>query len=345
MLDTWSLIRDTLIMNLKLFLRIGINTLIGAVLVYFWLKLVDINAIINELKSVSLWVLPLPVICFCTASFLRALRLKVLLKEYNIPKKNLWLLTMLGQLLSFTIPVRAGEIAKGVYLSTHFNIHFGKSVIWIFLDRFVDFWFSLVIALVLLLFIPTALPESLMPILLFLVVLITTFSVFILIKPDAAKKLFNLFSQILIAPKLKILFNKFTGFIIESFVFLKKGTTDNILVIILTIVALIIEALSWYIGFFAVTGKNSDFLSMLLGSVLTSLTYLIPAAPGYVGSAEASGLAVFTYGLGLDKTMVSAVTVLIHILTLVYILFFGIISLYSLKFDLRLVWKKFRKNG
>lgn len=145
-------------------------------------------------------------------------------------------------------------------------------------------------------------------------------------------------------PKLKVLFNKFTYFIIESFVFLKKGTINNLLVIILTLSALIIEALSWYIGFLALNGKNSDFLTIQLGSVLTSLTYLIPAAPGYIGSAEASGLAVFTYGLGFDKTLVSAVTVLIHILTLVYILVFGIISLYSLKFDLSLVWKKIRKN-
>ena len=74
--------------------------------------------------------------------------------------------------------------------------------------------------------------------------------------------------------------------------------------------------------------------------MLNSLTFLIPAAPGYVGSAEAAGLAVFTYGLGYDKIYVSASTVIFHALSLIYILSSGIYGLYALKFNLGLVWKK-----
>ena len=70
-------------------------------------------------------------------------------------------LTFLSQLLSFTIPVRAGEIAKGVYLSTEYNLHFGKAIIWVFLDRFLDFWAVLGLSLILLLVIPTNLPQGL----------------------------------------------------------------------------------------------------------------------------------------------------------------------------------------
>ena len=49
-------------------------------------------------------------------------------------------------------------------------------------------------------------------------------------------------------------------------------------------------------------------------------TFLIPAAPGYVGSAEAAGLAVFSFGLGLDEVYVSAGTVISHAINLFLIL-------------------------
>jgi uncharacterized membrane protein YbhN (UPF0104 family) len=78
--------------------------------------------------------------------------------------------------------------------------------------------------------------------------------------------------------------------------------------------------------------------------MLNSLTFLIPAAPGYVGSAEAAGLAVFSLGLGFDKTGVAAATLLYHAFVLIFMLIFGLIGLYFLKFDLRLVWQKLRKK-
>lgn len=332
-------------MNSKILIRISLNTLLGVVLIYFWFKLVDVKAVIDTLKLLNFWILPLPIICFLLSSFLRASRIKILLSNYKIPALNLWFLTMLGQLLSFTIPIRAGELSKGVYLSTQYDIPFPKALVWIFLDRFLDFWFTLVIALILVLFIPTGLPENFKPILLLTVAGISSVTLFILIFPNLTKKIFQFISKLLIFPILKKYFNKFSDFIIESFIFLKRGPKQSFLIALFTILALVIEALSWYIPLLALNSQGSlNFLKIQLGSALSSLTYLIPAAPGYVGSAEASGLVVFSYGLGLDKTLVSAATVLIHALTLIYILLFGLLSLYLLKFNLNLLWKKFKKD-
>lgn len=109
----------------------------------------------------------------------------------------------------------------------------------------------------------------------------------------------------------------------------------------LSLLSYIAEALGWYTLFLAVF-KGADFLKLLLGTLLTVLTYIIPAAPGYVGSAEAAILAVFSLGLGYDRTLVSVATLISHALTLICILIFGFISLYFLKFDLSLVWKKLK---
>jgi uncharacterized membrane protein YbhN (UPF0104 family) len=80
----------------------------------------------------------------------------------------------------------------------------------------------------------------------------------------------------------------------------------------------------------------------IFGNALAALTFLVPSAPGYVGSAEASGLAVFGGVLGVDANIASAAIILFHVLTLIMLLFWGFVGIYLLKFDLGLVWKKLR---
>lgn len=327
----------------KNLIRILINTGIGVLLVFFWLKLVDIREIIKELQKVNL-LLTLPFILFFLVSgILRALRLKILLNNFQKTSlKNLTFLTFLGQLLSFSIPLRVGEVAKGVYLSTEYKLPPSKSVVWIFLDRFFDFWVVLLLALILLLLIPTQLPGNLVPILIFLIGGLSLAVSFVIFLPKVAKNLVNIVSHILVLEVLKRFFQKITHFLIDSASFLNQGKA-TLLAILITILALISDAASWYVMFLAVFGPT-EILTIFLGSLLSMLTYIIPAAPGYVGSAEASGVAVFSLGLGYDKTLVSVVTLIFHAITLVTILGVGLISLYFLKFDLKLVLDKFKKN-
>jgi uncharacterized protein (TIRG00374 family) len=82
-----------------------------------------------------------------------------------------------------------------------------------------------------------------------------------------------------------------------------------------------------------------SFLEAYLSQLLSALTYLIPAAPGYVGSAEASGLLVFSGILGIEVTQASILTVLFHIIMALWIVSFGIISLYFLKINPSSIFK------
>ena len=106
---------------------------------------------------------------------------------------------------------------------------------------------------------------------------------------------------------------------------------------------LISDSFIW-LALFNSLGVEVALPKVILGTSLAALTFLIPAAPGYVGSAEAAILAVFGGIIGISNNLVSAVAVLFHILTVVLLLIAGISSLYLLKFDLNLVWKKFRRQ-
>ena len=153
----------------------------------------------------------------------------------------------------------------------------------------------------------------------------------------------QLFAKLLVFKKLQLIFLSVGESVIDGALFLKRGFFPTTAIFSLTLLATLADAFAWSVLFLGFQNPE-PFLKVLLGSMLSALTYLIPAAPGYVGSAEASGLAVFHYGLGMDKTLISAATLLYHGLTLIYMLVFGLLSLYFLKFDLSLVWKQFKKS-
>lgn len=325
-------------MSKKVLLRILINTLIGMVLIFIWFKLVNVNEIVDLLRKSSPLAFLAALLLMMASGVAKALRLRLLLSQYKIPSLKVIYLTFLSQFLSFTIPIRAGEITKGVYLSTHFDIPFPKAIIWIFLDRFLDFWMVIILSLILLILIPTNLPSNLITLLSVLVTLFTLALLSVIIIPGFFRKVVRFFSIFLVFEKLKKFIISMSEFIIDCVDLLKQGFKLNFFIFSLTFLGIALEAGAWFVLFKQFI--DAEFLRILLGSMLNALTFLIPAAPGYAGSAEAAGLAVFSYGLGLDKNISSAVTVMLHGVNLIYVLATGILALYLLKFNLKLVWKK-----
>lgn len=324
----------------KTLFRVGINTAIGVLLVYFWLKLVNIEEILQALEKFNPLILIPCILFMALATIFKAIRFKILLsKVVKIPASRIINLTFLSQLLSFTIPIRLGELTKGVYLSTEYGLHFGKAVVWVFLDRFLDFWAVLGLSLLLLSITPTNLPGNLNGLLLAGAGGISLVIILIVMKPEMFKSLAQVVSNLLVIKVLKNKFLAFSYFLIDCFSLLRGEGRRNLAIGVLTIFGTLFEGLSWYVVLAAFM-PDLSVIKVWLGSMLNALTFIIPAAPGYVGSAEAAGLAVFTYGLGMDKTFVSAATIVIHGLSLVYILGTGIFGLYMLKFNLGLVWKK-----
>ena len=247
-------------------------------------------------------------------------------------------------MLNFFIPIRAGEIAKGVYLNNRYQLNLGKSVIWIFLDRFVDFLVVLLLAGVLLAVIPTSLSIiviKIIIIILFLALLLTYLAVFQL---DFARKIINFLRSYLIIKSIKIYFERLTSFILESFSILDRHPKDLILMSLITILAYGADAAIWYFTFTAL-GFDQNFWKMYLGQLLSALTYLVPAAPGYVGSAEASGLLILSGVFGINANLSSAMIVLLHILTAVFVIIYGTVSVFSLKIDLGVILQKALKRS
>ena len=320
--------------------KIILNSILGVVLIIVWSRFVDLPQIAVTISKVNLAYL-VPIFFFMLVSpLLRAVRLKVILsKVRKLSLLDLIWLNGAALMLNFFIPIRAGEFAKAVYLNTNYQLNLGKAVVWIFLDRFVDFLAVLVLAAILLFLVPTSLSITfiiIITVILTLSVIITYLAVF---KKDFAKKLVSFLRPLFIVSSIKIYFERLVDFILESFSILDRHPKDLILIIFITVLAYGADAAIWYFTFIAL-GSSQDFLKMYLGQVLSALTYLIPAAPGYVGSAEASGLLILSGAFGINPNLASAMIVLFHVLTVIFILVFGILALYFLKLNLGEIFNK-----
>lgn len=326
-------------------LKILFNTILGVVLIFIWSRFVDIPQILANLSKVNPIFL-VPVFLFLLLSpVLRALRLQIFLSEITKTKLlDLIFLNGAAQILNFFIPVRAGEILKGVYLNTHYKLPLSKSVVWIFIDRFVDFLAILLLAAILFFIVPTALNITFIIIITVLLIIALLMTYLVVHKKGFAKSLFRILRHLFIINSIKIYFDRFANFILESFSILNRHPKDLFYMIIITILAYGADAAIWYFTFVSL-GVNQNFLKMYLGQLLSALTYLVPAAPGYVGSAEASGLLILSGVFGIAPNLASSMIVLLHILTAIFILIFGLLSIYSLKIDVGSVFKKVLKRG
>lgn len=326
--------------SIKNIVRILINTAIGAILIFVWLRFVKLEEILKTISQVNPQILAAVFFFMFASVTIRSWRLRIfLLPIQKIPIKNLLFLNGVAMMLNFLIPIRAGEVAKGIYLHTQYGLPLGKSVIWVFLERLLDFLMVLIMASVLVLVLETKLPgnfASLLTLISAVAILMTYLMIF---QVKFAKKMLRFLSGLLIVSSIKIYFEKIYTFFLESFSILKRSPLDLSKMALLTILAYGADAAIWYFTFLAL-GASQDYIRMFLGQLLSALTYLIPAAPGYVGSAEASGLLILSGIFGIEPNLASAMIVLFHITSTLYVVGFGIISVYGLKIDLGLVLRK-----
>lgn len=242
-------------------------------------------------------------------------------------------------MLNFFIPIRAGEIAKGVYLHSNYKLPFGKSLIWIFLDRFIDFLAVLILATILFFLIPTSLPLNFLTIIIIITVIIVILIYLMVYQSFFSEKMLGFLTHLLIVNSIKIYFRGIYTYFLNSFIILKRKPQDLVILFSLTALAYAADAAIWFFTFLAI-GSNQDFFKMYLAQLLSALTYLVPAAPGYVGSAEASGLLIFSGVLGINPNLASSMTVLFHVVTVLFVVIFGVISVYFLKINLGLIFQK-----
>src|SRR3989344_7008488 len=215
--------------------KIVFNTFLGFVFILIWLQFVDIKEIFKTISDVNVIMLIPGVFFLLLAQIIRSIRLKIFLSPVKkIALKDLIFLNGCATMLNFLIPIRAGELAKGLYLSSNYDIPVAKALVWIFIDRFIDFVVIFGLAGVFLLLIPTKLPASITFLTITIFIIIIFFSYLIVYQTKSFKKIVNFLKFFLIVNSIKIYFERVSNFFIEAFSIFKRKPVEILALFIIS---------------------------------------------------------------------------------------------------------------
>ena len=310
--------------------RLVISFMVGVLLLAGLLWWVGIDKLWVAMRGASpLWLMVVALMVF-PAYFFRALRWKFLLMpvKNSVKISNAFWATAVGFMVNTIIPIRIGEFARAYILGEKEKIGFAPSFSSIIVERTLDLIGLLTIGLVAMLMLPvgTNLPGWILDgfkaigVLIGVILAIIVFSVK---KEEAALGLLGKISASI--PVLK----KRTGRVLEfsrSLINGLKGISQNPKMFTANMVLTWILWLTYcFMVYFVFKAFNYpiSFVAILLGGVLLNLTYILPAAPGYVGTYEAYWTLIFM-ALGIAQTdLLLAMGVISHLLGVVAMIILG----------------------
>ncbi len=306
--------------------------LLGIVFLVAWLRIVDWGEFIYYLKNFKLSTAITFSFFYIFAYFLRSLRWKIILNPIHKMKcTESFMLFMTGLLVNYIIPVRAGELAKSIILKNKYKVRISKSLPSVFIDKITDL-FPIILIMILIPIITIKLNTYLTIIICALFLIFIGFIAFLFFAVNHRQKAVKfLHSTLKILPgKYRGKFEEFFENFVDGMAIMKGRFLDNILVYIITLLAVFSEAVYIY-AVFRAFGAEISYPKILFGYTLMNLTYILPTPPAQIGSNQFMWVLIFSFALGVNENLTSAAVTFSHLLTSIWIFLTGGISLLALK--------------
>ncbi|HHZ15410.1 MAG TPA: flippase-like domain-containing protein [Candidatus Cloacimonetes bacterium] len=309
-----------------LFLILGL--ILGILLVLLWLRMVDLDELWLAIQGVKVSTLVLALGFYMLAYFVRSIRWHQLMDRAKRPTLlKVWSYSLIGNMINYLIPIRAGEVAKAWLLRKQDKLPMSSSLSIIFIDKSFD-TFGIFLALALLPFLALKLNAA-MYILLGGLALVFVISVGLVLLA-----MFNPRKVILVLKKLFFWLPQRFHAKRDEFIRLFIGGMDLFRsqplklagALGYTILGVILDGLYFWLIFRAFD-LAYPFAMVLFGYTLINLSYALPQPPAQLGSNQWMMIIIFSLGFGLTKASASAVMTLAHVLTAVLISLSGGIAL------------------
>ena len=311
-------------------LRLVVSLVVGVLLLVGLLWWVGIERLLTLMSEASpLWLTVSALLIF-PAYFLRALRWKFLLLpvKNSVGIGNAFWATAIGFMVNTLIPIRLGEFARAYILGEKEQIGFAPSFSSIIVERTLDLIGLLTIGLIAMLLLPVGvdLPSWVLNGFGVVGVLICIFLAIIIVGVKRERFILKLARKVFsFLPFFRRRIDRVVGFV-ESLISGLRGLSQNPKMFAVNMV------LTWslwlfycFTVFFVFKAFNHPIsvVAVILGAVLLNLTYIFPAAPGYVGTYEAYWSLIFM-ALGVTQTdLLLAMGLISHLLGIVVIVGLG----------------------
>ena len=306
--------------------------ILGAILIYLSMRGINIQDVADGFKNIRYDYALLVLLAMFMMQVLRSWRWGIILSPIEkIDQLSLFSVTSVGFLAIIAIPARIGELARPYLIANKSQIGMTAAVGTIFVERVFDCLTVLFIFIIALLFTP--LPPWLIKsgmVSLLIILIIFAVMVFMILKRDAALKVFNALLQKL-PEKYMVKFNHLFHQFIDGF---KIITNIKLLIylIILSIVIWIIDVAVIYLMFLTF-GFTLPLAASFVLMIILMIGISIPTAPGFIGNWHFScvvGLSLF----GIPKTDAFTFSVIFHFLSVGIIIILGLMCLPFNKFSI-----------
>ena len=328
-------------MNKKVILGILIS-IISIVLVYLSVSEIKLQDAFNALKKIQLSYVIFFILLVILMQWLRSYRWGVILQPLGkIDQFSLFSVTCVGFLAIAAIPARIGELARPYLISKRSTIKMSSALGTILVERVLDGFSVLTIAVVVLFYIDLPSWMIISTVFVFsLTVLILCCILGLIWRRERALKIIN-----------KIL-GKFPGKFAHKIDELIHQFIDGFQVITnikFLLYLFLLSALVWLVDVLAIYillvafGFNLPVIASFVVMIFLIVGIAIPTAPGYIGNWHfACVRAVMIFGLA--KAEALSFAVVYHFLSMAIVVVLGVIFLPFNKFSISAIKKQLNQN-
>jgi len=317
----------------KNMIRIGASLAVGILLLVVLIWWTGIDKIGAAIGSASpLW-LAAAALIILPAYIVRAIRWKLLLHpvKKTVRVSNTFWSTAVGFMVNTLIPIRLGEFVRAYILGEKEETGFGPSFSSIVVERTLDLIGLLSIGIVTMFLVSAQADLSNLAVNIFIAVAVLITAILAVIIAGVKKEdliirlLTRITSKIPLVKKYTTRIADFASSLIKGLQGLSQNPKMFVANISLTWILWLIQTSAIYLTFTAFNYPIS-FVAATLGGVLMSLSHILPATPGYVGSYEAFWALIFSFLGVTEMDLLLAMGVISHLVGLLPVVILGCVS-------------------
>ena len=250
-----------------------------------------------------------------------------------MPRIDVWLISLASSLINFVIPIRTGEIARSLFLKQRDSVSISVSLPTVAVDRSFDMLAVLTIGAIGILS-GVQLGGSLSVVLVLGAGLFLGFATFVVSAIFWQERLMRVAEWAVprfIGENLRSRMLGILSGLMAGFTAIGQQPRSLPPVIGLSFVAALLDAGVFYLLFVSVGNAVTPMVA-LTGYALFAITFIVPGAPGYIGSMEAFGSLVFGAALGIPQAASASVVLMFHALNALLLGILGGIAIWALGF-------------
>jgi uncharacterized protein (TIRG00374 family) len=322
--------------------KIIFGILISVILIYLSVRGINLQDVLSDLKKIQLSYVIFFILLVMLMQYLRSYRWGVILTPMEkIDQLSLFSVSAVGFLAIASIPARIGELARPYLISKRSSIKMPSALGTILVERVLDSFTVLTIAVIVLLLadLPSWMIKS--SIIFFLLALaMFCFILFLILRRDTALKLINK-----ILSKLPGKFAHKIDELIHHFIDGFQIVTNIKLLLYL----FFLSALVWLVDVLAIYMllKAFGFTLPAIAAFVIMITLIvgiaIPTAPGYIGSWHFACVLALSF-FGLAKAEALSFAVVYHFLSMAIVVILGVAFLPFNKFSISDMKKQMNQN-